>query len=46
MLGDFMIEVDVKEDSKISRYLNLAQFLDIVQFNRLYFRQAINMMTF
>jgi hypothetical protein len=35
-----MIEVNVKEDSKISRYLNLTKFLDFVQFNRLYFRQV------
>ncbi|MGZ8189934.1 MAG: hypothetical protein ACXWTS_01745 [Methylococcaceae bacterium] len=34
-----MIEVDVKKDSKISRYLDLTKFLDFVQFNRLYFRQ-------
>ena len=35
-----MIKVEVKEDSKISRYLDLTKFLDFIQFNRLYFRQV------
>jgi len=40
MLGNYMIEVDVKDDSKISRYLDLTKFLDFVHFNHLYFRQV------
>lgn len=32
--------VDVTDSSKISRYLDLTRFLDIVHFNRLYFRQV------